>query len=96
MNKQLEKLRRTQLAIERSITGTRLADKIKSNKIGERMVTKDIRYIIKKLKLKYAGHVERSTGNQWESTGKEKYCIGLRMAKGLGEEGGQKYDGTKR
>jgi len=65
-NNQLEKLRRTQLAMERSIIGTRLEDKIRSTKIREHMGTKDIRYTIKKLKLKYADYVERSTGYKGE------------------------------
>lgn len=59
-------MHKTQLAMERSVTGTNLKDRIKSIKIRKLTGTKDIRYIIKKLKLKYAGHVERSTGNKWE------------------------------
>ena len=51
-NKQLDKLRRTQVTMERSITGTRLKDKIHSTKIRERTGTKDIRYTVKKLKIK--------------------------------------------
>ncbi len=46
--------------MECSITGTKLEDKVRSSKIRDLTGTKNIKYIIKKLKLKYVGHIKRN------------------------------------
>ena len=33
----------------------------------EKTKSKDIRYMIKKQKMRYAGHISRKTNNRWES-----------------------------
>ncbi len=52
--------------MERYITGTRITDKIRSIRIRKLTGTKDIRYSIKKHKMKYAGHIKRHKEDSWE------------------------------
>lgn len=56
---QINKLKVTQNKILRSIMNTRLKDKVKISKIKTESKTKDIRYVVKKLKFKYRDHLAR-------------------------------------
>ncbi len=49
--KQVNKIYRTQLVMKRSITGTKLKDRIRNSKVRDLTGTKNIKYVIKKLKL---------------------------------------------
>ncbi len=65
---QIGKIQKTQLAMLRSILGKKRRDRISNRKIREKTKSRDIGYIIKKLKWKYAGHIIRRKGNRWEKT----------------------------
>jgi len=62
---QMESLRKTQRAMERSTMKIKLKYKIRSSVIREEIRIKDIGYTTKKLKCKYAGHVVRTEGDRW-------------------------------
>ena len=51
--------------MERVILGVSKRDRIKNNYIREKTGAKDIIYTIKKLKVKYAGHVARQCETRW-------------------------------
>ncbi len=63
---QILKLSRTQLATKWSLAGIKWRDKIRNTYIRELTGVKDCRYIIKKLKFDYAGHVARGEEGRWE------------------------------
>ena len=63
---QLDRFRRTQLAMERSLIGIKRRDKIRNKVVREKIANRDIRYMIKKQKLRYAGHISRKGNNGWE------------------------------
>jgi hypothetical protein len=65
-NAQLEKLRRTQLAMERSIIDVKRRDRVRNALVRKKTGATDIRYLIKKMKYRYAGHISRKEGNRWE------------------------------
>lgn len=65
-NSQLDKMRKTQLAMERSMLKIKRSERMKNRTVREQTVSKDIRYVIKKQKIRYAGHVSRKTNNRWE------------------------------
>ena len=79
---QLNGIYKTQLALERKITGTKLLDKIKTKDIRNRTGTKDIRYTVKKLKFKYAGHIARNKEDRWERRVLEWQPRGFKRTKG--------------
>ncbi len=66
-NSQIEKIRCTQKAMERSLLGVKKKDRIRNTIIREKTNPTDIGYRIKKLKWKYAGHVIRRKGGTWEN-----------------------------
>ena len=65
INEPYEKLRVTQRQMERSILGIERRDRIKNENIRKETGAKDMRYTIRKLKIKYAGHVARQGENRW-------------------------------
>ncbi len=56
---QILKVSRTQLAMERSLASIKRRDKIRNTCIRELTGVKNCKYIIKKLKFDYTGHVAR-------------------------------------
>lgn len=62
-----ERLRTTQLAMERSMLGVKRKDKVRGKEIRERTGTIDVRYAAKKLKINYAGHISRRNRERWET-----------------------------
>ncbi len=63
--RQVKRLQQTQNSMLRSILGIRLKDKVKNEIIRKQTGAKNIGYIIKKLKLKYAGHMIRNNSEKW-------------------------------
>ena len=63
---QVEKLRATQRAMERSILRVKRVDRIPNSKIEKQTNVKDIGYTIKKTKFKYAGHIMKGKNDRWE------------------------------
>ncbi len=57
---QMNKLAKTQNSMLRNILGITLKDKIKNKEIYSRTNSAKISYIIKKLKIKYEGHLARN------------------------------------
>ncbi len=64
-NRQLQRLTTTQNSMIRTILGIRLKDKILVNNMRKQAGAKNIGYKIKKLKLKYVGHMARSDAEKW-------------------------------
>ena len=64
-NTQLNKLRVTQRAMERSILNIRKTDKIKNKNIRALTNIKDVGYIVKRAKFRYAGHMGRTKKDKW-------------------------------
>ena len=76
---QVEELRVTQRAMERSILSIRKKDKITNENIRNRTNIRDIGYSIKKAKFKYAGHIMRGKDDRWEKRVTEwRPCEGKR------------------
>lgn len=61
---QMEGLRKTQRAMERSLLNIKRSDRIKNTNIRERTKIRDVGYNIKKSKFKYAGHVMRAKNDR--------------------------------
>ncbi len=80
--KQLNKICRTQLAMECSITGTELKDRVRSGEIGDLTGTKNIKYVFKKLKLKYVRHIKHNKEDRWERRVLEWTPYGNKRKKG--------------
>ncbi len=59
LQKQIRKLKATQMRMVRSILNIRLQDKVKISEIKKKKNVRDIGYIIKKMKMKYADHLVR-------------------------------------
>ena len=87
---QLDKMRTTQRAMERSILNIKKAEKIKIAQIRGRTKMKDIGYTIKRLKFNYAGHMQ----GQRRGGGTTSYTNGHHMGQ-KEDEVGQKLDGKK-
>ncbi len=68
--------------MERSITGTKLKDRVCNSKVRDVTGTKNIKYVIKKLKLKYAGHVKCNKEDRWETRVLEWTPYGNKRKKG--------------
>ena len=47
--------------------GIKRKGRIRHFRVREKTKSKDIRYMIKKQKMRYAGHISRKTNNRWES-----------------------------
>ncbi len=62
---QIQKLGTTQHSMLRNILGIRLKDKTSNSEIFSKTKTKNLIMVIKKLKLKYAGHVARESKYKW-------------------------------
>lgn len=64
---QIMELRITQRAMERSILNVKQRDRMRNNEIRKRTGVRDIgcRYIVKKLKFKYGGHIAREKKDDW-------------------------------
>lgn len=62
---QLDKLKSTQTTMYRSILGIKKRDKIKNSILHDKIKLEPIERSIKKLKLKWAGHVARLDQNRW-------------------------------
>ena len=62
---QARKLVTAQRAFERSLLNIRKNEKIKSSWIRSKTKCKGVVYTIKKLKMKYAGHVARLENERW-------------------------------
>ncbi len=78
----VNKINRTQLAMECSISGTKLKDRVRNSKVRDLTGTKNIKYVIKKLKLKYVGHIRRNKENRWERRVLEWTPYGNKRKKG--------------
>ncbi len=78
----LDRLKTTQLAMERSLLGVRRKDRIRNEVIREKTGMIDIRYMVKKLKMKYAGHVCRREGRRWERKVEEWVPYDKKRSKG--------------
>lgn len=63
--RQIQRLKNTHNSMLRSILGIRLKDKINIKTIKAKTGAKSIGYKIKKLKLKYAGHLARGDPEKW-------------------------------
>lgn len=61
----LSKLKATQTTMYRSILGIKKKDKVRNSKLHERIKLHPIEKTIKKLKLKWAGHVARMEEGRW-------------------------------
>ncbi len=80
--KQLTKIYRTQLVMERSVRGKKLKDRVRNSKIRDLMGTKNLKYVVKKLKLRYAGHIKRYNEDRWEKRVLEWTPYGNKRKKG--------------
>ncbi len=63
--RQAVRLQITQRAMERSLLRINKINKIKNEVIRQRTQMKDVLYVAKKLKLKYAGYMVRSKNERW-------------------------------
>ncbi len=79
---QAVRLQITQRAMERSLLGINKKNKIKNEVIRQRTRMKDVIYIAKKLKLKYAGHMARSKNERWNKKVTEWFLLGYSRKKG--------------
>ncbi len=59
----------TQRAMERSILGIKKKERIRATKIREVTKCKNVVYMTKKLKMKYAGHLARMVEERWPPSG---------------------------
>ncbi len=64
--KQLNKIYITQLAMECSVTGKKLKDRVYSSKIRDLMGIKNLKYVVKKLKPVYEGYIKWNNEDRWE------------------------------
>lgn len=78
----LKKLKVMQNSMFRSILKIKLKDKIKLLDIKEKIKVKDIGYIIRKLKWKYAGHLMREKNFKWHKTATDWTPYGHKRARG--------------
>lgn len=62
---QTRRLVATQRSMERSILGIRKKDKIRAKTIREKTNCRGVVHTIKKLKIKYAGHIARMGDERW-------------------------------
>ena len=60
----MKKLQTTQNAILRSILVIRMIGKVDLGKIYEKTIAKKVRLVARPLKLRYAGHVARDSGDK--------------------------------
>ncbi len=63
---QTKRLQKTQLVRERSILGISRKERIKNITIRKKTLAKDVGYLSKKLKWKFAGRMIRREENRWE------------------------------
>ena len=68
--------------MERSILQIRRIDKVRNKVIREKTNMKDCNKYINKMKLKWAGHLMRTTDNRWTKKTTEWYPIELKRQRG--------------
>ncbi len=59
-------LQATQRGMECGLMGIKKLDKIKNLGVRDQTRAVDVGYTVKKLKLKFAGHVARERGQKWD------------------------------
>ena len=62
---EVEGIQKTQRAMERIILGIKRGTKIRNEEIRKRTNSKEVGYLIKKQKFKYAGHMIRGSKERW-------------------------------
>ncbi len=78
----LDKLRSTQSAMERSILGIRRKDRARNDGIRNETKMVDIGYKSSKIKWKYAGHITRQIDDRWEKRVEEWIPHNRKRSKG--------------